>query len=85
MTDRLPTVYHGVPTFGADRQIVEDAVQDIIARLNALRGRLTAQVICSIVVSVCCAQDDPAAIFDTIVLNADVAINAILAEREGHS
>jgi hypothetical protein len=84
MAERLPTIYHGVAGSEEDKRIVDDAIQDITARFNEVPGDLALRVICSLVTSVCCAQDDPAETFTTIGHNVGLAIEAATAEPEGN-
>lgn len=85
MSERLPTVYHGRPRSEADAQIVNDAIQGIVAILNKVPEDedRPLRVIVSVLVSVCCAQDDPAAAFEIIGANAGAAIQAVIAKPEG--
>jgi hypothetical protein len=83
MNDRLPTIYHGVSDSEEDTRIVNDAIQDMVARLSAVPERLALGVLCSVMVSACCAQDDPGAIFQVIGANVALAINNVLAEPAG--
>jgi hypothetical protein len=84
MAERLPTIYHGVVGSEEDKRAVDDAIHDIVSRLNQVPEHLGLRVICSIVVSVCCAQDDPAAVFAIVGSNAGQAIAAAIAEPEGN-
>jgi hypothetical protein len=84
MAERLPTILHGVCTSEDDKRIVEDALQDVIARLNVVPSHLSLRVICSVLVSVCCAQDDPASTYAMIGGNAGRAIKMAIEEPEGN-
>jgi hypothetical protein len=85
MQDLLPIDYLGVPPSEEDRCIVDDALQNIIARLNEVpKDRyLFFRTVCSVLLSVCCAQDDPASAFDSIGASVGSAILVILAKRNG--
>lgn len=83
MATKLPTVYHGIPKQDADTALVEDANQTILAKLNSIPPHLIARVVASVVVSVCCAQEDPVMAFETISYNAATAISAVIAKTEG--
>lgn len=87
MSERLPTVYHGLPSPDgeADTAIVNDAVQDIVTRLNMVPEHLALRVICSVMVSVVCAQTDPYGTFQLIGANVAQAVNDALVEPEGRA
>lgn len=84
MSDPLPTVYHGIPSSDEDTRIVQDALQEIVARLNEVpEGDLALRVIVSVLVSVCCAQSNPGAAFQIIGANVAAAINGVMIEPQG--
>lgn len=83
MAERLPVIDIGVAASEEDRRILDDAVRDLVARWNEVPEHLSLNVLCSVVVSVCCSQDDPAAIFGIIGENAGLAIAASVAEPKG--
>lgn len=82
MTD-LPTIYHGIPDPGPDSDTVNAALQEIIARINKVPPHLLDRVICSVVTSVCCAQNDPASVFAFIGANVGAAIEDYLRKPMG--
>lgn len=61
MSEPLPTIYHGPGASEEDTRVVNDALQEIIARLNKLpvERDIPLKVLCSILVNMCRAQDDP--------------------------
>lgn len=85
MMNRLPTVYHGLDPSDENKRLVDDALQDIIARLNELPPHLTARVLCSVVLTACLNQPDPVGSFRLIGQNVAPAINAALAQPEGRA
>lgn len=83
---RLPTIYHGLPYPEDEASIVQDALQEIVARLNQvpIDGDLPLRVIVSVLVSFCCAQDDPAAAFQIVGLNVGRGIEEATMRPEGN-
>lgn len=82
MNKRLPTIYHGVPDPGEDTSVVNDAIQDVVARLNEVPMHLLPRVICSVVLSLCCAQHDPVRAFHEIGNNVRHGLNDVLATEK---
>lgn len=85
MVDLLPTVYHGFPSSDEDTRIVDDAIQIIVGKLNAVPydRNIPLRVIGSVLLTFCCAQDDPVATFEIIGRTVARAINAALMKPEG--
>lgn len=80
---KLPTIYHGLPKDDEDTAIVDAALQDVFARLNSVPDHLGERVICSVMLSACCAQLDPLAALRMISANVSSGIRAHLANPEG--
>lgn len=78
MTRRLPMIYHGIPDPGEDTNIINDAIQDVIARLNDVPTPLLPRVIYSVVLSLCCAQPDPLRAFHKIGNNVIHCLKRVL-------
>lgn len=85
MSDRLPTVYYGIPDDEKETRAIDDALNDIVTTLNSVPGHLSLRLICSVVVTVCCNQDDPGAAFQIIGANVASAIKIAIAEPKGSS
>lgn len=79
----LPTVYHGIPKDDDDTKAVQDALQAVNAILNSVPPRIMGRLVSSVLLSVCCCQDDPVSAFQAIGENVGREISVFLAKPEG--
>lgn len=80
----LPTIYHGLPEDNHDTRAVQEALQAVNAIINSVPPHLVGRLVSSVVLSVCCSQDDPAIAFQMIGENVGREIHVYLAKPQGN-
>lgn len=79
----LPTIYHGIPKDDDDTRAVQEALQAVNTILNSVSPHLLGRLVSSVLLSVCCCQDDPAIAFQMIGENVGREIHVFLAKPQG--